>query len=119
DYNAVLETIGQRLERLMDAYEAGAVTLEEFQRRRAALDAERARIRAEAAAAAEDGTRRLAALGDLAARVRNVVPLMAGDELDVPGKNAVLASVVDRIVVDRDSRTVRIVWRGRTAAAGG
>lgn len=100
----------QRLQRLMDAYEAGVYTLEDFRTRRAAIDEEYARLQEEARAAAA-GTSRAELLAALKDRLADAMATLRDPELSVTLKNAVLAQVIDRIIVDRESKNLRIRWR--------
>lgn len=108
---ALLENVRHRLQRLIDAYEAGALTLEEFRERRAALDQERARLEQQVTQPEEGTVNQEEAIMALRERIRNVLPVLRDPDRSVTEKNVVLAEVIDQIVVNRIDDGVRIIWR--------
>lgn len=108
-----LAAVQQRLQRLLDAYEGGAITLDEFRERRGLLDAETARLEAaiqEHKVEALDSPRLVERLRRTA---REILPIVLGDdsELTIPQQNAALTLAIDHITVDRAAGRIQIVWR--------
>lgn len=101
----------QRLRRLMDAYESGAYTIEEFKSRRQEIDLEYERLQEALRQRTQEEEDQAALVAALRAKVADVLAVMRGEEATVAQKNAALASVIDHIVVDKQSGSVRIRWR--------
>lgn len=110
---AALEAVQQRLQRLLDAYEGGALTLDEFRQRRALLDAETARLESLLREELGEGRPDAQLVERLRRKAREVLPVVLGPESDrsVAQQNAALAAIIDRITVDRQLGSVQIVWR--------
>lgn len=101
----------QRLQRLLDGYEAGIYSLDEVKERRQAIDAEYARLTApqQENGAAQDT--REAEIALLRERVADVLGLLENREIGIQSKNGLLSLIIDRITVDREANTVSIRWR--------
>ena len=108
---AVLEALRQRLQRLMDAYEAGAITLDEFRARRGVLDAEIARAEEAVRSEREGEGSKTRLLHHLREQIAGVAPLLDDGQAAVTQLNAALARVIDHIDIDRVAGSIRITWR--------
>lgn len=109
-----LAALSDRLARLMDAYEAGAITLAEFKARREAVDRER-RAAEEALRVEEERADRAELLAGLQHAAERVRGLLAQAEASSVGTvNAALRQVVHSITVDRERGLVDIRWRAFT-----
>lgn len=98
-----------RRRRLVDAYEAGALDLEELKRRLEELDREKDRLEAERERLSDEEAIRKATLQSLQARVREVLPILTGDA-PPPVKTAAVAQVVREIRVSRQGQHIEIIW---------
>lgn len=105
-----LEALKRREERLFEAYEAGAITLEEFRARKRVLDGERASLEAELGREGKDGETREEAVRRLREGLRSVLERIDDEGLSVGQRNAMLARWISRVVVGPEKR-LRIVWR--------
>lgn len=107
-----LAALGERVSRLMDAYEAGAITLQEFKMRREAVDGERETLE-RALEVDESSTRSnreiLASLQRSAEGVRTL--LAEGNGTSVGLANSALRQVLRSIVVNREQGVVDLKWR--------
>jgi site-specific DNA recombinase len=109
-----LNALSDRLSRLMDAYEAGAITLAEFKARREAIDRERGVVE-EAMRTEEEGVDRAALLAGLQRAAERVRDLLADTQATSVGvANSVLRQVIHSITVDRERGLVDIRWRAFT-----
>jgi len=99
----VQRQLGGQIERLIDAYQRGAISLDELKARRERLEAERdaARLRAEDLLAEESDRTRLDRLGDDLEAFAST--LRAGlNDLDFAGRQRIVRLLVERVVVTGD-----------------
>jgi len=107
---ALLAANAAKVQRLLEAYEAGAITLEDLRARRAILEQEVERLR-QAAASKDSGPDYEAQVAALRERLTDVLAILQDEEAPVAAKNQALGAVIREIVIDREAQRIDIHWR--------
>lgn len=116
-----LALLEQRVERLLAAYEGGAITLDDLRLRRAQLDAEQTALQTRAAellaaAAAPDAPDRRTA--EIRERLQVMLEKATDDALEPAIRRRALEQVIDHISVSRRQGALRLAVRLRGPGAG-
>lgn len=99
-FDSTQRQLAQQIDRLVDAYQRGAISVDELKARRERLEAARetARSQADALAGEEMNHRRIESLGDDLAAF--AATLRAGlDELDFAGRQRLVRLLIERVVI--------------------
>jgi len=107
---ALLAANAAKVQRLLEAYEAGAITLDDLKTRRTILEQEAERLR-QAAASKDSGPDYEAQVAALRERLTDVLAILQDEEAPVAAKNQALGAVIREIVIDREAQRIDIHWR--------
>ena len=107
---AQLAELNRRDARLLDAYLGGAIPLEQYSDAKKALSKSIAEVEAQIAEAeaADDASN---GPDLLAENISNTLQLITSPDASLEAKNTALRQIVEKIVFDRDSGTLDIVYR--------
>lgn len=107
---ALLAANAQKVARLMEADEDGAISMEDLRTRRAILEEEARQLR-QIANKEENRPDQRQQVATLRERMADVLPFLRSRETPAAETNRVLAAMIDRIVVSRGARLVEVCWR--------
>lgn len=106
DYNKLIKQERQKLRRLMDAYEEGVYTIEEFAERRAKLDNKIAQLQKQA----EKSTPAIVDVQEYKERVLGVLKVLKSDSVSESEKNEVLKSIISYIVYEKANNRLALYF---------
>lgn len=106
DYNKLIRQEQQKLRRLMDAYEEGIYTIEEFAERRAKLDDKIAKLQKQA----EKNTPAIIDVQEYKARVLDVLDIIKSDSVSEADKNTALKSIISYIVYEKANNRLALYF---------
>lgn len=110
DYDHLIAVEELKLCRVLDAYEAGVDTLEEYARKKAKLTAGIADLRAQQAAAHSEAEAAAVTPDDMRRRVSEVLDLLRDPSATEARKNAALRSVLSHIVYDKPHSQIQLFF---------
>lgn len=110
DYAHLIEVEQVKLRRVLEAYEAGVDTLEEYAKKKARLTAGIEELRAKAAAAEAERSARALDPKDMQARIYAVLDLIRSPDATEAAKNAALRSVLSYIVFEKDQNRLALYF---------
>ena len=110
DYDHLIAVEELKLRRVLDAYEAGVDTLEEYARKKAKLTAGIEDLRAQQAAARSEAEAAAVTPADMRERVNAVLDLLRDPASTEVRKNAALRSVLSHIVYDKPHSQLQLFF---------
>ena len=110
DYDRLIAVEELKLRRVLDAYEAGVDTLEEYARKKAKLTAGIEDLRAQQAAARSEAEAAAVTPADMRERVNAVLDLLRDPASTEVRKNAALRSVLSHIVYDKPHSQLQLFF---------
>lgn len=110
DYDHLIAVEELKLRRVLDAYEAGVDTLEEYARKKAKLTAGIEDLRAQQAAARSEAEAAAVTPADMRARVSEVLDVLRDPAATEARKNAALRSVLSHIVYDKPHSQLQLFF---------
>ena len=110
DYDHLIAVEELKLRRVLDAYEAGVDTLEEYARKKAKLTAGIEDLRAQQAAARSEAEAAAVTPADMRARVSEVLDVLRDPAATEARKNAALRSILSHIVYDKPHSQLQLFF---------
>ena len=110
DYDHLIAVEQVKLRRVLEAYEAGVDTLEEYSRKKARLQSGIEELRAQQSAAASAAAAAQLTPADMRRRVLDVLAILRDPAQTETAKNAALRSILSHIVYDKPSNQLRLFF---------
>ena len=110
DYDRLIAVEELKLRRVLDAYEAGVDTLEEYARKKAKLTAGIEDLRAQQAAARSEAEAAAVTPADMRRRVDEVLGIIKDPDTTEAEKSAALRSVLSHIVYDKPHAQLQLFF---------
>lgn len=110
DYAHLIEVEQVKLRRVLEAYEAGIDTLEEYAKKKARLTAGIEELRAKAAAAEVEQSARALVPKDMQAKIYSVLELLRSPDASEAAKNAALRSILSYIVYEKPNNRLALYF---------
>ena len=110
DYDRLIAVEELKLRRVLDAYEAGVDTLEEYARKKAKLTAGIEDLKARQAAARSEAEAAAVTPADMRERVITVLQLLRDPSADEAVKNLALRSILSHIVYDKPHAQLQLFF---------
>ncbi len=114
DLTAILEEqlkrIAEKFERIKEAYRNGVDTLEEYKANKELVQSEKDLIEKQLQEAAQNNPEPESIEKNLLEHVRNVYEIINSDSVDAVTKNAILKSVIEKIIYDKESDELKVYY---------